>query len=200
MTQHTRQRLLTSLLAVFVLGVGAASGAVSASASPAGAAAMAPAAPGAAADNGVDDVVACNGGAQERALTRMDDQPTTIAEDVVFVALPGAAVPFNVPAGDNDQIIVTFSAEAVLGGQTTPLTVPTDSIQLQILLDGAVMFPLNDLNFTTDAGHANAIEACRRVGEGNHVVTVEWFLFDQGAASVLTGTLDDWTLHVEIND
>jgi len=60
--------------------------------------------------------------------------------------------------------------------------------------------PLDDLIFTTDAGHANAIEGCRRVGPGNHVVTVQWLLVDQGAASMLTGTLDDWTLHVEVND
>jgi hypothetical protein len=33
-----------------------------------------------------------------------------------------------------------------------------------------------------------------------HRVWVEWLLVDQGPDEVLTGTLDDWTLHVEIND
>jgi len=187
MSPHSRKWIVVPLLAACALALGAV-----------GTAQAAPAASGA--DVVINDVQACDGGAQEAALTRSDDTPTTIGENPVFVPLPGAFVPFNVPNGDSDQIIVTFSAEAILGGQTTPLTVPTDSMQLQILLDGALMFPLNDLNFTTDAGHANAIEACRRVGPGNHQVTVQWFLFDQGAASVLTGALDDWTLHVEINN
>jgi hypothetical protein len=60
------------------------------------------------------------------------------------------------------------------------------------------MTPLNDLAFTTDAGQSDATQACKRVGEGPHTVRVVWLLVDQSGA-VLTGTLDDWTLHVEIN-
>jgi hypothetical protein len=178
------KRLVTPLLVALVIAAGAIGSAQAVASAPA-----------------VDDALTCNGGAQEQALTVSDDQATTMGEYAAgFTPLFGAEVPFNVPMGDTDQIIVTFSAEAILGGQTTPLTVPTDSIQLQILLDGVPMFPLDDLNFTTDAGHANAIEACKRVPAGAHTVTVEWFLFDQGVNNVLTGTLDDWTLHVEINN
>jgi hypothetical protein len=190
MSLRTHKRLIIPVLAAFVLGL-ATLGQAQATATPS--AARAP-------DNAINDVVSCDGGRQEAAKVAMDNQPTTIGENAGFVLLPDAEVSFNVPGGDIDQAIVTFSAEATLDGQTTPLTVPTDAMQLRILLDGVPMSPLNDLNFTTDAGHANAIEACRRVGAGNHAVTVEWFLFDQGAASVLFGTLDDWSLHVEIND
>jgi len=190
MSPQIRRRLLTSLLGVLVLGVAVAG---QAQAAPTGENAAAP-------DVGVNDVSFCNGGPQEAALTALNNSPTTIGENGAFVPLPGAVVPFQVPMGDSDQILVTFSAEAILGGQTTPLTVPTDHMALVVLLDGAPLPPLDDLIFTTDAGHANAIEGCRRVGPGNHVVTVQWLLVDQGAASMLTGTLDDWTLHVEVND
>lgn len=190
MSPQIRRRLLTSLLGVLVLGVAVAG---QAQAAPTGGSAAAP-------DVGINDVVACNGGPQEAALTSMNNAPFTIGENGAFVPLPGAVVQFQVPPGDSDQVLVTFSAEAILGGQTAPLAVPTDRMELVILVDGTPLFPLDDLTFTTDAGHANAIEGCRRVGPGNHVVTVAWLLVDVGMNNALTGTIDDSMLHVEVND
>lgn len=146
----------------------------------------------------------CNGGAQEAALTRMNDLPTTLAENATFAPLPGAFVQFVTPANDTDQILVTFSAEARLQGQPVNYNAPVDAMQIQVLLDGVPMSPLNDLTFTTDAGEANATQACEKVSSGDaavaHTVRVEWLLVDQdGNNNVLTGTLDDWLLHVEVN-
>lgn len=146
----------------------------------------------------------CNGGAQEESLVQLDDLPTTQAAGPggsSFAQLPNAAVQFVTPAGDNDQILVTFSAEARLTGQPVTYLPPLDFLQVQILLDGAPMPPLNgDLMFTTDAGQANATQACHRVGPGQHTVRVVWRLVDQAGQNSLEGTLDDWVLHVEINN
>lgn len=147
---------------------------------------------------------ACIGGAQEASLVQLNDLPTTLAAGPGgsgFTQLPNAVVQFVTPANDNDQILVTFSAEARLTGQPVTYVPPLDFLGVQILLDGAPMPPLNgDLMFTTDAGQANATQACRRVGRGQHTVRVVWRLVDQGAQNPLEGILDDWALHVEINN
>jgi len=100
--------------------------------------------------------------------------------------------------------MVTFSAEARLLGQPLTYAVPADFVQVRVLLDGVQMMPANDLTFTTDTGQANATEACKRTAAAAvavvHTVTVEWMIVDQGANNLLTGTIDDWTLHVEINN
>jgi len=149
-------------------------------------------------------VTFCNGGVQESALVTMSDVPTNLVENAAFAPLPGASIVFVTPVNDSDQILVTFSAEARLMGQPVTYLVPTDFLQVRILLDGVPMMPDNDLTFTTDTGHANATETCKRLPAVGmvvaHTVTVQWLLVDQAAASVLTGTLDDWTLHVEINN
>jgi len=146
----------------------------------------------------------CNGGAQESNLVRMNDLPSNLVENGAFVALAGAAIAFTTPANDTDQIMVTFSAEARLLGQPLTYAVPTDFVQVRVLLDGVPMMPANDLTFTTDTGQANSTEACKRVAAAavavTHTVTVEWMIVDQGANNALTGTIDDWTLHVEINN
>lgn len=160
-------------------------------------------------DEAIDEpgngVLQCNGGAQEAALVRMNDLPTNLAENGVFVPLPGANISFVTPANDSDQILVTFSAEARLLGQPVNYNAPVDALQIRVLLDGVPMNPLNDLTFTTDAGQSNATQACHRPAVDDaavaHIVRVEWLLVDQDANNnVLTGTLDDWLLHVEINN
>jgi len=159
-------------------------------------------------DHAVDEpgngLTVCNGGAQESSLVRMNDLPANLVENGVFAPLTGAAIAFTTPANDTDQIMVTFSAEARLLGQPLTYAVPADFVQVRVLLDGAQMMPANDLTFTTDTGQANATEACKRTAAAAvavvHTVTVEWMIVDQGANNLLTGTIDDWTLHVEINN
>ncbi|MFY1653407.1 hypothetical protein ACN27J_21270 [Solwaraspora sp. WMMB762] len=110
-----------------------------------------------------DGPAACNGGAQIASLVRLNDTPVSVAETANPVPLPGAAVPFVVPAGNSAQVLVTFDAEARLTGQP------------------------------------NATQACRRVGQGNHVVSVVWQVVDQAGASVLTGLIDDYQLTVQLS-
>lgn len=147
---------------------------------------------------------ACIGGPQEFSLARMNDTPTTIGETGTFVPLTNSGVPVTVPAADNDQFVVRFSAEAVLAGQPVPVTVPADNIQLQIIITAGgvtqVMDPLNDPTFTTGVGESNALQACRRLGPGNYTIGARWRIVDLGVNNQLTATLDDWMLSVEQND
>jgi|GEM_PF-1838194 len=146
-----------------------------------------------------DGPAACNGGAQIASLVRLNDTPVSVAETANPVPLPGAAVPFVVPAGNSAQVLVTFDAEARLTGQPNTFATPADFLRVQILLNGVPMPPDNDLMFTTDIGQSNATQACRRIGQGNHVVSVVWQVVDQAGASVLTGLIDDYQLTVQLS-
>jgi hypothetical protein len=134
----------------------------------------------------------------------MNDTPTTIGETGVFVPLPNATVNVVVPGGDVDQIIVTFTAESELVGQPLTYAPPVDIVQLQLVVASAagvqVLAPLNDPTFTSDVGQANALQACRRLPAGNYTVGVRWRIVDVGMMNALTATLDDWLLHVEVNN
>jgi hypothetical protein len=174
-------------------------GVLAAAAPAAIAAPAAPPAPTAPLDDPGDHVVACDGGAQNRALVRLNDTPTPLVENATFAALPGATIPFAVPNNQTRQVIAIFTAESVLNGQPLTYVVPADALRIRILLDGAPMPPADNVIFTTDVGESNAAQACKRVPAGNHVVTVEWWLEDINMNSVLTGTLNKWVLHLEIN-
>jgi hypothetical protein len=150
-------------------------------------------------------VVLCAGGAQEQSFVLTNDAPTVIAENGgVFTPLPFATVVVNTPANDSDQLVVTFSAEVRLLGQPLTYAVPTDFIQIRVMLDGVQMNPISDMTFTTDTGHANAMETCKRMPAAAmaiaHVLTVEYLIVDQAGMQNLTGTIDDWAFHVEVNN
>jgi len=159
-------------------------------------------------DEAVDEpgagIQTCNGLNQEGAMVVMNDVPTTVMENAGWVALPGATVSVTTPANDRDQFIVIFSAEARVLGQPLTYTVPVDFLQIRIVLDGIAMPPLNDLTFTTGPGESDAAQTCwrpaARDNNFNHVIAVEYLIVDQDVAQALTATIDDWTLHVEINN
>jgi hypothetical protein len=155
--------------------------------------------PAAAAALDPQDVHHCNGGAQRRALVDTKDAPTTIGENAMFVQVTDASIQFAGPANGTDQVIVIFTAEAALQGQPNVFGAVVDSLQVRILLDGVVL-PPGEVVFTTDAGESDAVQACKLVGPGNHVVTVEWWLSDTGANNALTGTLSSFELHLEQNE
>jgi hypothetical protein len=178
MNTRTRRRLLIPALVALLFGAMVAAGP-----------ALATAPPAVTAFSQVDDedemldepgngLTNCVGAGQEASLARMNDLPFNLVENGVFAPLPGAAINFVTPAGDTDQIMVTFSAEARLQGQPGGIVAPVDFLQIQILLDGVPMTPLNDLAFTTDAGQSDATQSCKRVGEGPHTVRVVWLLVD----------------------
>jgi hypothetical protein len=147
--------------------------------------------------NGVAD---CDGGVAEQSLARLNDLPVPLAETGAPTGVPGTVVTFTTPAMDTDQILVTYTAEGRLQGQTGSVVAPVDFLRVVITLDGALLPPSNDLAFTTDAGQGDSTQVCKRVGPGNHVVRAWYELVDQGGNNALTGTLDDQLLHVGIAD
>jgi hypothetical protein len=140
----------------------------------------------------------CRGGAQLASLSQQNDTPWTFGETVNPIILPGSGIPLAVPAGESRLIEVWFDAEARLQGQPNTFVTPADFMRVVIFLDGVPMPPDDDAMFTTDIGQSVSTQACRRVGPGNHLVNVGFQLIDQGAASVLTGTVDDWMNRVHI--
>ncbi|MBV1850063.1 hypothetical protein [Catellatospora tritici] len=191
--------VLATLAAILAVGAGATPG----SAAPA-ATRLAAAVEDRAVDAQPVGLTACNGGAQEASFVRMQDTPTGLVENGAFAPLPGASIPVNIPAGDSDQLVIIVSAEARLQGQTVTYTAPMDFLQVRILINGVPVGP-NDLSFTTGAGESDATQACKRVSApaaaaAVYTVSVEWLIVDQGANNVLTGTLDDWTLNVQVSN
>ena len=147
--------------------------------------------------NGVAD---CDGGVQEESLARLNDLPVPLVENGAPVAVPGTLVTFTTPPMDSDQILVDYSAEGRLQGQTGSIVAPVDFLRVVITIDGVPVPPANDLAFSTDAGQGDSTQVCKRVGPGNHVVRAWYELVDQGAGNALTGTLDDQLLHVQVSD
>ncbi len=150
---------------------------------------------------GVQDVLSCDGGVQEKVFVRTDSAPTAIAE-TGWTQIPGGMqVNFNVPNGDNDHVLMQFSAKAQLDNPNFPAVLPTDSILIAILINGVPQEPLLlDHVFNTDTGQSDMVQACRRLGPGNYQVTVEYLVIDTAPFVMLTGELDGKALHVQISD
>lgn len=149
-----------------------------------------------------EDLHLCEGKAQLDATVLTKTTATAIGENGVFVPLTDASIEINGPATavETDQLIVTFTGEAMLNGQPNVLNPVVDSMQVRILVNGAPQ-PPGVVAFTTDAGQSDALQVCTIVnGPGPHVVTVEWRLFDFANNSNLIGTLNSWELHVVHND
>src|SRR5688572_12349865 len=62
-------------------------------------------------DIGVQDVLTCDGGPQERVFVRTESTTTFIGE-TGWTPLAGMQVNFNVPNGDVDHVLMQFSADA----------------------------------------------------------------------------------------
>jgi hypothetical protein len=149
----------------------------------------------------VNDVLFCDGGPQERVFVRTENTTTVLVEAGAWTTLPGLQVNFGVPAGDVDHILVQFSAEALINNADFAYNIPGDRILIRILLDGVPMEPLlSDQIFNTDVGQSNAVQACKRVGEGAHQVNVQYLLQDFAGMVALTGQLDGKVLHVQQSD
>jgi hypothetical protein len=192
-TSGKRRLLVISALAALVLGA-VAVGHANAAVGPAEAAVS-------------EDLHLCEGKAQMEAAVLTKDAPETIGETGgVFVPLTDASIEVDGPAAAvaTDQLIITFTGEAVLNGQPNVLNPVVDAMQVRILVNGVVQ-PPGAVVFTTDAGQSDALQVCTIVtgpgpAGGPHIVTVEWRLFDFANNSALTGTLNSWELHVEHND
>jgi len=177
-----RKALLVPVLAAIVLSV------LSAGQAQAGQ----PAKVAAETDVGVQDVQFCDGGAQKRVFVRTDSVPFPLVENGAWAPVPGMVVNFVVP-DDSDHILVQYSAEAQIINPG-----PGDQILIRTLLDGVPMEGLvNDQIFNTDSPQSNAVQACKRVGMGNHTVRVEYWLQDLPAFVALNGLLDGQALTVQ---
>lgn len=150
---------------------------------------------------GVNAVRDCDGGAQEASLVRTDNSGIEIGETFPFVPLPNTLRTFTTPAGDTDQVRISFTAETALFGAPFD-TAPggTDGVGIAIRLDGVDLPSPADLHFASIPFHASATLVCQRVGPGVHTVEVYWGVIDAKGNNTLTGRIDDWSLDIEINN
>jgi hypothetical protein len=149
------------------------------------------------AEAGVQSALECDGGVQRAVFVRTDSTLLPITEGA-FVPVPGMLVHLNVPDAF-DQILVTYSAEALIDNADFAYNIPGDRILIRVMLNGAPMEPLlSDQIFNTDVGQSNAVQACKRVPEGDYDIWVEVALQDfAGNAMPLTGHLDGQALTVQ---
>jgi hypothetical protein len=138
----------------------------------------------------------CTGGAQEAVAVRWNDSPQTLNVEGVNTNVTNGSLTRFVPAGDSDLFVATFSAQAELNGAGA-----RDTIEVQVLADGVAMDPIGSVSFTGSAQpSANAATFCERLPAGFHTFQARWRLFDSGGNNVLSGVLDDTTLHVETSN
>lgn len=142
----------------------------------------------------------CFGGAQEAVAVRWNDSPQTLNVEGVNTNVTNGALTRFVPAGDFDTFVVTFTSEAELNGAGA-----NDSTQVQVLANGVAMDPVGSVGFVSSVNpSSNAATFCERLpgGAAGTVYTFQarWRLFDSGGNNVLSGVLDDTTLHVETSN
>jgi hypothetical protein len=124
-------------------------------------------------------------------LTQNVPRTTNVAG---FQTVPGASVPFTVPAGQSRCVKLLFTAETACG-----LTAGPDLCYVRALIDNAPMDP-DGANFQAidsedGSAGAHAYEWVKRVGPGAHVVSLQ-------ARVLAAGTpfwLDDWTFDFQLH-
>jgi hypothetical protein len=150
--------------------------------------------------NDIAAVTDCDGRQQKASFVRTNDADVEIGETTFFTQVPNTLRTFPISDAE-DQVRITFMAEAALFGAPFDNSGVVDALGIEIRLDGSPLPPAtSDLGFTTTVHHANATMACRRVGPGTHTVEVFWRVIDKGTDNILTGRLDDWSLDIQIND
>ncbi|HEX6353113.1 hypothetical protein [Actinophytocola sp.] len=149
-------------------------------------------------DPGVTALRTCDGGVQRQSLVTTQNTPTTIEESSVATALPGAQRTFT--TSEEEQVRVTFAAEAILIGAAFDTEPAADSIGVEIRIDGLVLPGTGDLAFASGTFGSNATLVCARIPAGEHTVQVFWQVFDTSSNDVLQGRFDDWALDIQINN
>lgn len=147
---------------------------------------------------GANTVTTCSGTTQESVTVRTKDTPTTIAEGGAFTLLPDSGISRFVPANDFDTVVVDFSAESFLTGASGL----SDRIEVVARLNGVDMAPIGPVSFKGDnTQSSNAAKFCKRVSGGangtTYTVSIFWRVLDGAPAGAVSGTLDDWSNHVE---
>ena len=123
----------------------------------------------------------------------LTQKAATSMSSTSFVAVPGAAVTFTVPAGKTRCVKVLFTAETAC----TP-SAAVDACYVRVQDNGVNLNPSGEGYQTIDSekadAQAHAFEWVGRVNEGSHTITIQ-----QKVGNVATSFyLDDWTFDVGI--
>ena len=126
------------------------------------------------------------------STVRTQNRPSTTS-NVVFQDLPGASTVVNVPGGQSRCVKVVFTAEAACGASAVP-----DFCYVEADINNVPMDP-NGLTFQAlssedGTASARAYEWVKRVGPGNHLVTLDTRVGNAATAFYL----DDWTFDVQV--
>ena len=108
-----------------------------------------------------------------------------------YVAIPGAQVTMNVPAGKEKYFLATFTTESRCTGTSGWCTV-------RILIDGVEMSPAvgTDFAFDTPGNSYRSLSVTRVVGpvtSGTHTIKAEYALV---GVNLTNFWVDDWTFTV----
>lgn len=126
------------------------------------------------------------------STVQTQNRPNTTNEQG-FHPLPGASVPLFVPPGVTRCVKVLFTAETACGASAAP-----DFCYVQALIDGQPMDPdgagFQAIDSEDSTAAAHAFEWVKRVGPGNHQVTLERSVGNAATAFYI----DDWTFDVQV--
>ncbi|WP_372729568.1 hypothetical protein [Nocardioides sp.] len=195
-----KNRKVPAIIAAAVLAVSTLGLATSSQASPASDH-RGQASPGVAAKADNPRVYRCDGGRNVNMRSRIVNVPFTFGEtgtNAEDIAVPGAAMVVAGPRRGRDTLLITFSAEAQLGGSTDDLS---DWMGLEVHLDGTPIQPYTAVGdvvaFTSQPDYnAHSLQFCTKIGRGKHKLQVFTNLFDGGDNDSLRGWLDDYLLSV----
>ena len=146
-------------------------------------------------------VLHCDGGRNINMRSRIVNTPfmfgetATNAEDI---AVPGAGLVVKGPKKGRDTLLITFSAEAQLGGSSDDLS---DWMGLEVHVNGSPIQPYTAAGdvvaFTSQPDYnAHSLQFCTRVKRGKHKIQVFTNLNDASTDDTLRGWLDDYLLSV----
>src|SRR6185369_13593154 len=142
--------------------------------------------------------VACNGGALKRAYT-IGSNTVQLVPAGPTVPLTTSSLTFAGPASGYDTVMVTFSAETQLRGNTDGALY--DWIEGQVNLDGV---PITDVGpdqlalSGSSTYSSNAFQACVKVGPGTHRLTPRAGVVTNGSSTGEQGWIDDWVLRADV--
>jgi hypothetical protein len=132
-------------------------------------------------------------GPSQTSTVRTQNAPTT-TRATAWATLPGASTQVNVPMGQTRCVKVLFTGETAC----TPNAGVPDFCYIRALADGVEMDPQGGgfqvLDSEDPGAGARAYEWVGRLGPGNHVITIEWRVFNPATIY----WLDDWTFDVEV--
>jgi hypothetical protein len=144
-------------------------------------------------DNANPQVITHNCGALTEDIVKTQNHPV-MTNAMGFILVPGAPTVINVPDGQSRCLKLLFTAEAACGPSAA-----ADFCYVQALVDGAPMDPdgagFQSLVSEDGSANAHAYEWVKRVGDGNHVVTIE-----RRVGNAATDFyLDDYTIDLEVH-